>query len=43
LINFQLYSTVDNIFDEQYLVGIKSFGFRLSKPRSVNVGAKYQF
>lgn len=43
LINFQLYSTVDNIFDEQYLAGIKSFGFRLSKPRSVNVGAKYQF
>jgi outer membrane receptor for ferric coprogen and ferric-rhodotorulic acid len=43
LINFQLCLTIDNIFDEQYLAGIKPFGFRLGKPRSVNVGVKYQF
>jgi Fe(3+) dicitrate transport protein len=39
----QLYSTIDNIFDEQYVAGVKPYGFRPGKPRSVNLGAKYQF
>ena len=38
-----LYSTIDNIFDEQYVAGVKPYGFRPGKPRSINVGAKYQF
>lgn len=39
----QLYSTLDNVFDEQYIAGVKPYGFRPGKPRSINVGAKYQF
>lgn len=39
----QLYSTIDNIFDEQYVAGVKPYGFRPGKPRSINLGAKYQF
>lgn len=41
--DLQLYSTIDNILDEQYVAGVKPYGFRPGKPRSVNVGAKYQF
>ena len=43
LINLQLYSTLDNLLDEQYVAGVKPYGFRPGKPRSINVGAKYQF
>lgn len=39
----QLYSTVDNVLDEQYVAGVKPYGFRPGKPRSINIGAKYQF
>ena len=39
----QLYSTLDNVFDEQYIAGVKPYGFRPGKPRSINVGAKYKF
>lgn len=43
LSNFQLYSTVDNLLDQQYVAGVKPYGFRPGKPRSLNIGAKYQF
>ena len=43
LLNLQLYSTIDNVLDEQYIAGVKPYGFRPGKPRSLNVGAKYQF
>jgi Fe(3+) dicitrate transport protein len=43
LMNFQLYSTIDNVLNEQYVAGVKPYGFRPGKSRSVNVGAKYQF
>lgn len=39
----QLYSTIDNLFDEQYVAGVKPYGLRPGKPRSINVGAKYSF
>ena len=39
----QFYSTIDNVFDEQYVAGVKPYGFRPGKPRSINVGAKYSF
>ena len=35
--------TIDNVLDEQYVAGVKPYGFRPGKPRSLNVGAKYQF
>lgn len=41
--DLQIYSTIDNVLDEQYVAGVKPYGFRPGKPRSVNVGAKYQF
>ncbi|MGK0474859.1 MAG: Fe(3+) dicitrate transport protein [Oleispira sp.] len=41
--NFQLYSAIDNVLGEQYAAGVKPYGFRPGKSRSVNVGAKYQF
>jgi len=39
----QLYTTLDNILDKQYVAGVKPYGFRPGKPRSINIGAKYQF
>ena len=39
----QVYSAIDNIFDEQYVAGVKPYGFRPGKPRAINLGAKYQF
>jgi Fe(3+) dicitrate transport protein len=41
--NLQLYSTFDNVLNEQYVAAVKPYGFRPGKPRSINVGAKYQF
>jgi len=38
-----LYSALDNALDEVYLVSNKPYGYRPGKPRSINVGAKYQF
>jgi Fe(3+) dicitrate transport protein len=43
MLNLQFYSTIDNLFDEQYVAGVKPYGFRPGKPRSINIGAKYQF
>ena len=39
----QVYSTVDNVLNEEYVVSAKPYGFRPGKPRSVNVGAKLAF
>ncbi|WP_419813291.1 TonB-dependent receptor family protein [Bacterioplanoides sp.] len=39
----QLYSTVDNVFANEYVVAVKPYGFRPGKDRSVNVGAKFKF
>lgn len=41
--NLKLYSTIDNIFGEEYVAGVKPYGFRPGKSRSINVGVKYQF
>jgi Fe(3+) dicitrate transport protein len=41
--NLQLYTSLDNVFDEHYIAGVKPYGFRPGKPRSINMGAKYQF
>ncbi len=41
--SLQFYGTIDNVFDEQYVAGVKPYGFRPGKPRSINVGAKYSF
>jgi Fe(3+) dicitrate transport protein len=43
LMNVQLYSAIDNVLGEQYAAGVKPYGFRPGKSRSVNVGVKYQF
>lgn len=43
LSNLQVYSTIDNVLDNQYIAGVKPYGFRLGKPRSINLGAKYKF
>lgn len=39
----QLYSTVDNLLGNEYVVAVKPYGFRPGKDRSVNVGAKFKF
>jgi len=39
----QLYTTLDNVLDKKYVAGVKPYGFRPGKPRSINIGAKYQF
>ena len=38
-----LYGSLDNALGEEYLVSNKPYGYRPGKPRSINVGAKYQF
>ncbi|MGR6871988.1 TonB-dependent receptor family protein [Pseudomonas sp. HK3] len=38
-----LYSTIDNVFDDDYVVAGQPMGFRPGKPRSAHVGVKYQF
>jgi len=43
LTDLQFYSTLDNLLNEQYVAGVKPYGFRPGKPRSINVGAKYSF
>jgi Fe(3+) dicitrate transport protein len=43
LSNLQVYSTIDNVLDNQYIAGVKPYGFRPGKPRSMNLGAKYTF
>lgn len=39
----QLYSSIDNVLNESYVAGIKPYGFRPGKSRSINIGAKLQF
>lgn len=41
--SFQIYSTIDNVLDEQYVAGVKPYGFRPGKPRAINLGGKYKF
>jgi len=41
--SLKLYSTVDNLFDRQYVVSAQPIGYRPSKPRRLNVGVKYDF
>ena len=41
--SLKLYSTLDNALGNEYVVSAKPYGFRPGKPRSINVGAKYQF
>jgi Fe(3+) dicitrate transport protein len=38
-----LYSTIDNVFDEEYVVAAQPMGYRPGKPRAAHVGVKYQF
>ena len=38
-----LYSTIDNLLDEEYVVAAQPMGYRPGKPRSAHVGVKYQF
>lgn len=38
-----LYGKVDNLFDEEYLISRRPFGARPGKPRSFQVGYKYDF
>lgn len=39
----QIYSTVDNLLGREYLVAAQPMGYRPGKPRTVHLGAKYQF
>lgn len=39
----QLYTTVDNLLGEEYLVAAQPMGYRPGKPRAIHLGAKYQF
>ena len=41
--SLKLYSTLDNALGNEYVVSAKPYGFRPGKPRSINIGAKYQF
>ena len=41
--NLEVYGALDNLLDETYLVSSKPYGYRPGKPRSVNLGIKYQF
>ena len=38
-----LYGTIDNVFDEEYVVAAQPMGYRPGKPRAAHVGVKYQF
>lgn len=39
----QLYSTVDNVLANEYVVASQPYGYRPGKPQSVNFGIKYKF
>jgi Fe(3+) dicitrate transport protein len=41
--NCQLYMAMDNALGKQYIVAAKPYGYRPGKPRSINLGVKYQF
>lgn len=38
-----LYSTIDNLLGNEYLVAAQPMGYRPGKPRAVHLGLKYQF
>ena len=38
-----LYTTIDNVLDEAYVVAAQPMGYRPGKPRSAHLGIKYQF
>ena len=39
----KIYTTVDNLLGKEYLVAAQPMGYRPGKPRTVHLGAKYQF
>lgn len=39
----QLYTTVDNLMGNDYVVASMPYGYRPGKPRSANLGVKYKF
>ena len=39
----QMYASIDNLFDNTYVVAHRPFGLRPGKPRSINMGIKYTF
>lgn len=39
----QIYSTVDNVLGNEYVVASQPYGYRPGKPQSVNLGMKYKF
>ncbi len=41
--NWQLYTSIDNLLDREYIVSAKPYGYRPGKPRSFNIGTKYNF
>jgi Fe(3+) dicitrate transport protein len=41
--NCQLYMAMDNALGKEYIVAAKPYGYRPGKPRSINLGVKYQF
>ena len=38
-----LYSTIDNLLGDEYLVAAQPMGYRPGKPRAMHLGVKYQF
>jgi Fe(3+) dicitrate transport protein len=41
--NIKLYSSIDNVFDHEYVVSAKPYGYRPGKPLSFHVGTKFTF
>jgi len=39
----ELYTSVDNLLGNEYVVAAKPYGYRPGKPQSINLGVKYQF
>ena len=39
----KIYISVDNLFDNEYIVSAKPYGYRPGKPRSFHVGTKFAF
>jgi Fe(3+) dicitrate transport protein len=41
--NIQVYGSVDNLFDNEYVVSAKPYGYRPGKSRAINIGTKWAF
>ncbi len=41
--NFEFYATVDNVFDNDYVVASKPYGYRPGKPQTIHGGIKVSF